>query len=75
MELVRDVLLHKPFVQIAVYFIKEVICSAIEDDVDRIRSEKVRQIDDSVAFPVVRIFCIIPSITTYPATLGWTESC
>ena len=56
MELVRNVLLHKPFVQITVYFIKEVICSAIEDDVDRTRSEKVRQIDDSVAFPVIRIF-------------------
>ena len=56
MELVRDILLEKLLMEIAVDLVEEVRSSAVEDDVQGIRSQKMSHIDDSVLIPVLRMF-------------------
>lgn len=55
-EIVRNLLLQKLLVEIAVDLIEEVVCAAVEDYVERARREEMRHIDDRVLFPVFGMF-------------------
>lgn len=55
-EIVRNFLLQKLLVKVAVDLIEEVVCAAVEDYVERARLEKVSHVDDCVLFPVFGMF-------------------
>ena len=74
-ELMRDLLLCKLLMQIAVHLVEEVTCTAVEDDV-KSRLDQVGQVDDCIVLPILRVLldcsktlCYVPVLRERPATL------
>ena len=58
MEVMWYAFLEKLFVKVAVDFIEEILCAAINYKVNLARSDKVSHVDYRIVFPVFRILLI-----------------